>query len=171
MVLFSKSGQSVIIIPMTTTPPFPPPASRPATEKEAEGLTEGQKRGMIIIGVIVVLGVLAAALAAAITLANNPAQAATVRDVFIIFMALESMLLGVALLVLIVQLAVLTNMLKHEIKPILESTNETVNAVRGTTLFVSENLVEPIMKLNGYLAGLARLAEVIGSFGGLGRQK
>jgi len=68
------------------------------------------------------------------------------------------------------QLAVLTNMLKHEIKPILESTNETVNAVRGTTLFVSENLVEPIMKLNGYVAGIVRMAEVISSFGGLGNR-
>jgi len=142
------------------------------TPEESEGLTEGQKRAIIIIGVIGVLAVLGVAIWVALTLANNPAQAATVRDVFIIFMAVESMLIGVALLVLIMQLAVLTNMLKHEIKPILESTNETVNAVRGTTLFVSENLVEPIMKLNGYLAGIVRLAEVIGSFGGLGnRQK
>jgi len=160
---------------MTTTPSFPPepsrPAPSPAAEKESEGLSEGQKRALIIGGAVVALVLLVAAIWAAITLANNPAQAATIRDVFIIFMAVESMLLGVALLVLIVQLAVLTNMLKHEIKPILESTNETVNAVRGTTLFVSENLVEPIMKLNGYIAGIVHLAEVIGSFGGLGRQK
>src|SRR5262245_22277923 len=160
---------------MTTTPSSPPQASQPTTPptlvKEDEGLTEGQKRALIIGGVVVGLLVLALAIGAAIMLVNNPAQAASVRDVFIIFMAIESMLIGLALLVLIVQFAVWTNMLKQEINPILECTNETVNAVRGTTLFVSENLVEPIMKLNGYIAGLVRLAEVIGSFGGLGRQK
>lgn len=141
------------------------------TPEESEGLTENQKRAIIVLAVVVVLAIVATAIGAAIVLVNDPAAAATWRDVFIIFMALESLIIGAALLVLIVQLAVLTNMLKHEIKPILESTNETVNAVRGTTLFVSENLVEPIMKLNGYVAGIVRLAEVIGSFGGLGRQK
>lgn len=157
---------------MTTTPAYPTPVSRPTkpTPEENEGLTEGQKRAIIIGGVVLALVVLTITVVAAITLVNNPAAAATWRDVFIIFMALESMLIGVALLVLIMQLAVLTNMLKHEIKPILESTNETVNAVRGTTLLVSENLVEPIMKLNGYIAGMVRMAEVIGSFGGLGNR-
>jgi len=139
--------------------------------EENEGLTEGQKRAIIIGAVVLAILILVGAIWAAIALVNSPAQAATWRDVFIIFMALEAMLIGIALLVLIMQLAVLTNMLKHEIKPILESTNETVNAVRGTTLFVSENLVEPIMKLNGYVAGIVRMAEVIGSFGGLGRHK
>lgn len=141
------------------------------TPEENEGLTEGQKRAIIIGVVVLAILVMVGAIWAAIALVNSPAAAATWRDVFIIFMALEAMLIGIALFVLIMQLAVLTNMLKHEIKPILESTNETVNAVRGTTLFVSENLVEPIMKLNGYVAGIVRMAEVISSFGGLGRQK
>jgi hypothetical protein len=158
---------------MTTSTSSPHPISRPTTPtpEESEGLTEGQKRAIVIGGVVLAVVILVATVAAAITLVNNPAAAATWRDVFIIFMALEAMLIGIALLVLIMQLAVLTNMLKHEIKPILESTNETVNAVRGTTLFVSENLVEPIMKLNGYVAGIVRMAEVISSFGGLGKQK
>jgi hypothetical protein len=69
-----------------------------------------------------------------------------------------------------VQLAILMNMLRHEIKPILEATNETVNTVRGTTAFVSENLVEPIMKLNGYVAGLDRWLRTINSFLGLTRK-
>ena len=58
-----------------------------------------------------------------------------------------------------------------EIKPILESTNETVNTVRGTTLFVSENLVEPIMKLNSYVAALSSVMDTISTVTGLGRRK
>jgi len=124
------------------------------------------------IGVAVVVGLLllAGGIWAAIFLVGNPDTAQTVRDVFIIFMALESMVIGVALVVLVVQLAVLTNLLKHEIKPILEATQETANTVRGTTLFLSENLVEPVMKLNSYVAGLSSLVETLGSLGGLFRR-
>lgn len=85
-----------------------------------------------------------------------------IRDIMIIVMALEFMLLGVALLVLIVQLATLINLLQNEIIPIVESTNETANTLRGTTIFLSENLTEPVIKLNEYLAGITRLAALIG---------
>jgi hypothetical protein len=80
----------------------------------------------------------------------------------IIIMALEFMFLGVDLLVLIVQLATLLNLLQNEIIPIVESTNETANTLRGTTVFLSENLTEPVIKLNEYLAGIMRLASLIG---------
>lgn len=139
--------------------------------KKAEEMTEGQKRAVIIVSVIIGLAVVTGLIWIAIVLVNNPTQAASVRDVFIIFMALEFMLIGAALVILIMQLAVLTNMLQHEIKPILESTNETVNTVRGTTLFVSENLVEPIMKLNSYVAALSSVMDTISTVTGLGRRK
>ncbi|MEK7325379.1 MAG: hypothetical protein AAB217_09020, partial [Chloroflexota bacterium] len=69
--------------------------------------------------------------------------------------------IGFALVILMIQLARLTNLLQHEIKPILESTNETVNTVRGTAIFVSENIVDPVMKLNGYVAALSKFFELI----------
>ncbi|HVN54204.1 MAG TPA: hypothetical protein VMT46_07725 [Anaerolineaceae bacterium] len=77
-----------------------------------------------------------------------------VRDIFIIFMALEFLVVGVALIILMVQLATLINLLQNEIKPILNSTNETVSTLRGTMTFLSDNLTEPVIKLNSYLAGL-----------------
>jgi hypothetical protein len=83
-----------------------------------------------------------------------------VRDIFIIFMALESLLIGAALVVLIIQLASLINLLQNEVKPILKSTSETVNTLRGTTEFLSENLVEPVIKLNSYLAGLKKFFDL-----------
>ncbi len=155
---------------------MPPPASAPhpsttPTSPKDEGLTEGQKRTILIASTILVIGLVAFAIWAAVTLINNPTQAASWRDVFIIFMAFEFMVIGVALIVLVVQLAVLTNMLRHEIKPILESTNDTVNTVRGTTLFLSDNLVEPVMKLNSYVAALSRVVESLSALGGFGRKK
>lgn len=85
-----------------------------------------------------------------------------IRDVFIIFMALESLVLGVALVILIVQMARLINLLQNEVKPILESTNETVSTLRGTTAFLSDNLAGPVIKLNEYLAAMQQMFKVVG---------
>ena len=73
-----------------------------------------------------------------------------IRDVFIIVVALESLVIGVALVVLIIQLASLVNLLQNEVRPILNATNETVNTLRGTVEFLGEEVIEPVMKLSGY---------------------
>ena len=160
--------------PAAPTPPsLPAPASTgtPAATPtpEPQGLTAKQKVG-IAVGVIVALILVGAVIAAVIYLVNTPSQAATWRDIFIIFMALESFVIGVALIILITQLAVLTNLLRHEIRPILEATNETVNTVRGTAMFVSENLSEPIIKLNSYVAALEKAVTALRSLFSLGRK-
>jgi len=138
---------------------------------EGEGLSERQQRALLIGGIVAVVVIVALLVWGAIALVQRPAFAASLRDVFIIFMALEFLLIGVALVVLIVQLAVLTNMLQQEIKPILDSTNETVNTVRGTTVFISENLVEPIVKLNAYVAAIAQVVDTLGTLGRIGRRR
>jgi hypothetical protein len=85
-----------------------------------------------------------------------------IRDVFIIVVALESLLIGVAMIVLVVQLASLINLLQNEVRPILKATTDTVNNLRGTAEFLGENVVEPVIKMNSYLAGLYRMLELMG---------
>ena len=114
----------------------------------------------LIIGAVVILGLLITGL---IFLVQPGTDTARVRDIFIIFMALEFLLIGIVMIILIVQLARLTLLLQNEIKPILDSTNETANTLKGTTLFLSERLVEPVLKMNQYLAGLSRLADLFKS--------
>ncbi len=149
--------------------PTPPPLPAPTVPPKPEGLTPKQKL-WIAVGVIVGLVILGLLIVAVVYLVNTPSQAATWRDIFIIFMALESFVIGIALIILITQLAVLTNLLKHEIQPILESTSETVNTVRGTAMFVSDNLAEPIIKLNSYVAALEKVVSTLGTFFSLGRK-
>jgi len=84
-----------------------------------------------------------------------------IRDIFIIFMALQSIVLGIAIIILIVQLATLINVFKNEIKPILETTNETLRNLRGTTSFLSNNLVEPVIKMNEYSAGFKKIFDIL----------
>jgi hypothetical protein len=113
----------------------------------------------IVIGVVVFLVLLALAV---YYLLQPASPTDKIRDIFIIIVALESLLIGVALIVMIVQLASLINLLQNEVKPILRATNETVNTLRGTAEFLGENVVEPVIKLNGYLAGMNRMLELMG---------
>ena len=84
-----------------------------------------------------------------------------IADVFIIFMGLEFLVIGLVLVILIIQLARLINLLQNEIKPIVESTNETVSTLRGTTQFLSDNLSEPVIKLNEYMAGVSEFFKIV----------
>jgi hypothetical protein len=71
---------------------------------------------------------------------------ATIRDIAIIIIAIQTIVIGVLLAVLIWQIWRLVKMLQTEIKPIIADTQETLRTVRGTTTFVSENVVEPVVK-------------------------
>ena len=134
-----------------------------APEESATQQAKLAKQRWILAGIIVGVVLLVALLVwAIVALSGHPEAAANVRDIFIIFMALESLVIGAALVVLIIQLASLINLLQNEVKPILKSTNETVNMLRGTSEFLSENLVEPVIKLNSYLAGLKKLFDLFG---------
>ena len=138
-------------------PALPSPEESPAHKA---ALT---KQRWLLAGIIAGVLLVAALLVwAGVALASHPATAANVRDIFIIFLALESLVIGAALVVLIIQLASLINLLQNEVKPILKSTNETVNTLRGTSAFLSENLVEPVIKLNSYLAGLKKMFDLFG---------
>lgn len=92
---------------------------------------------------------------------RSAAETTYLRDLFIIFMALESLVIGVALIILMVQLAILINLLQNEIKPIINSTNETVNTLRGTATFLSDNLTEPVIKLNEYIAAIRKILNML----------
>ncbi len=111
-----------------------------------------------ILGGALILGLLITGL---VLLLQPGTDTGRIRDIFIIFMALEFLLIGLVMVVLIAQLARLTHLLQTEIKPILDSSRETANTLKGTTAFLSENLVEPVIKLNEYLAGFNRVIKFI----------
>jgi len=122
-------------------------------EISIEQKAETKNNKYLIIGIIAGILILAAVVVATIFLVRADKDVtAQIRDIFIIFMALASLVLGIALVILITQLAILINLLQNEIRPILDSTTETVNTLKGTTQFLSNNLTEPVIKLNEYLA-------------------
>jgi len=132
-----------------------PPPVDPAVERERRKMVATLSIGGVLLLVLIILSIVFLMMAEGETTSK-------IRDIFIIFMALESLVIGVALIVLIVQVSSLVNLLQNEVRPMLEATNETINTLRGTTEFLGENLVDPVIKLNSYLAGLRRLLDMVG---------
>ena len=148
---------------MATRLPNPQPAPPPTPEELAAKREQEQRMNRLTIRVIAGAVVLIALLGLAIYFLLQPGTPTDkIRDVFIIVVSLESLVIGIALIVLIVQLASLINLLQNEVRPILKATTDTVNNLRGTAEFLGENVVEPVVKLNGYLAGLSRMLELMG---------
>ena len=87
------------------------------------------------------------------------------RDVAIILLAVESIVIGVLLTVLLIQIRKLIRMLQEEIKPMLESANDTVKNVKGTTQFVSETVVTPLIKIKSYYAGTMQALHTLFAIG------
>jgi len=135
-----------------------PPGEESTTTQEGDSRSK-RIVTILIIGVVVLLALLGIAI---YFLLQPGTPTDRIRDVFIIVVALESLVIGVALIILIVQLASLINLLQNEVRPILTATSETVNTLRGTVEFLGENMVEPVIKLNGYMAGMNRVIELMG---------
>jgi hypothetical protein len=51
--------------------------------------------------------------------------------------------------------------LEREIKPVLDATSETVYTVRGTTTFVSDTVVSPIMEVAGIVGAVRGAIQAI----------
>ncbi len=136
--------------------------AEPVIHEETGAAPEPAKSKAVIWVVAVVILVLAGLAAGTIFLLRSDVGTTShIRDIFIIFMALESFIVGLALIVLVVQLATLINLLQNEIKPILNSTNETVNTLRGTATFLSDNIAEPVIKLNESVAVIRKLMDFL----------
>ena len=136
-------------MPATTEPSV----SQEASERRAPLIPIGY----VIAGVVVTLVVAVLSTALLVYLANNYADTIlVVRDIFIIALGLMSCLSGIVLILLLIAVTRLINMLEFELKPILMKTNETLGTIRGTTVFMSQNVVRPMTTASSYMAGIRR---------------
>ncbi len=83
---------------------------------------------------------------------------AVARDIAIIIVAMEIIVVNILLAILIIQIIRMMRMLRDEVIPILNSTQETIGTVRGTTTFVSDYVVQPVVKVASFSAGARRAA-------------
>ena len=132
--------------------------SAPASITEPSPEPSQAKRiGRTIALVLGALLLLAALVAAIYGLVSHPAVTATVRDITIIILALSTTVIGLSLIVLILQVQSLIGLLRDEIRPILISANEAARTVRGTTTFLSDSVVRPVISVAGYASGIRQV--------------
>ena len=85
-----------------------------------------------------------------------------IRNIFIVVIGLEGILIIGSISVLIVQVTRLVNMLKRDIKPVLTTAQETVNTAKGTVEFVGDNTVRPIIRTSAFLSGVGVVIRDVG---------
>jgi hypothetical protein len=137
------------------TKPLSPLQHSTSTSPEAENAEDAAKAKRtqyLLIGggiflVVLLIGVI-------VLLASFPKATQVIRDIAIVFVAVETFLIGMALLVLVIQIEELIRVLRDEIQPLLRSVNDTASTVKGTTKFVSHNMVSPIIRAAGFTAGV-----------------
>jgi hypothetical protein len=119
-----------------------------------------------LIGILVVVIVLLVVMC--YLLYSAPEPTAIIRDISIIVLALESIVVLLLLGVVIGMLWWLIQTLERKITPILDTTNETVNSVsetvntvRGTATFMSDTVVSPIIKVVSYASGVKRAVKTL----------
>lgn len=137
-----------------TTPPDNPTTETTTDESSGMSITR-----MVMIGAIAVIALvlllLVFGLVVSLTAAQTWAPVIQIfRDIFIVIMVMEIILVIGALAIVIVQIARFVIMLQTEVKPILDNARETTRATRATAQFVQKNATSPFIKLQGFLAGL-----------------
>lgn len=116
----------------------------------------------VVLGVVLLLALSAGFVYGVIWLArNHPSETEVIRDLFIIGLALETCVFGIVMIIGTIMLIRLVNTVEFEIKPLLRQTNETIGTVRGTTRFVSKNVVQPVSKAGGFIIGVRRGLRVL----------
>lgn len=123
--------------------------------------SQGRNVGKTIRNVLIAVVIVAAIGAAIWGLATNATATAVVRDIAIIVLALVTGLIGVFLAILIFQVQSLIALLRNEIKPILDSANQTVSTVKGTSTFVSDTVVSPVIQALSFASGVRQTAKVL----------
>jgi len=116
-----------------------------------------------LLSIALILLLLLAAFAAALTAPATWAPFIRVfRDIFLLILLLESILVIAALTILLLQVAAFFVMLKAEMKPILSHARKTARVSKATAQFLNSNTIEPVIQLKSFLAGLlAFLRELI----------
>lgn len=94
-------------------------------------------------------------------LVTHPVLTARLRDISIIVLALVTGITSIFLAILLFQLQSLIVLLRDEIQPILESVNDTAGTVRGTTTFVSDAVVTPMIRVASYASGVQKTVRTL----------
>ena len=128
-------------------------------QRTGQGRRSKALRTLAIIGIVLIVVLVVAAVLYG--LVSNPTRTAVLRDISIIVLAMVTAITSILLAVLLFQLQSLIVLLRDEVQPILESLNETTGTVRGTTTFVSDAVVTPLIEVSSYASAVRQTLRLI----------
>ncbi len=143
-----------------STPQTPPAETKPKSKWTVQRivfLSSG-----ILGGIIVIIFVIGLLLAFTSELEITALRIQYIRNLFMIVIGLEGMLIIGAIAVLIVQITRLFNMVKRDVQPVLTTAQDTVNTAKGTAEFVGDNAVRPIIRASAFASGLGVVIRDVG---------
>ena len=134
--------------------------ARPAgAPKISAGL--GASRKPAIIAGVAALVILIVLIAFGVLLFNNPTATATLRDIFIILLGVEMMVIGLLMAVLLIALVYvalklydLTQFVENELRPMLDRADDAIRAVHSRTVFITDTAVKPVIEVMSYLSAV-----------------
>ncbi len=138
---------------------LPEPTQEARSAQVSAGL--GASRKPAIIAGAVALIVLAALIAIGVLLFSNPPVAAVLRDIFIILLGIQTMIIGLLMVVAVVAIIYvalkmydLTQFVENELRPILRRVDDGVRVVHSRTVFISDAAVKPVIDVLSYGAAV-----------------
>jgi hypothetical protein len=138
---------------------------------EARTPMDPRGKKMIVVVSIAVVVIVALLVGVGFFLYPRPQVITFLRDIAIIVLAFETLMVIFLLGVMTVLLIYVILTLEREIKPVINATSETVYTVRGTTTFVSDTVVSPIMKAASIFGAVKGAAQAIAGLRPKGRGK
>lgn len=131
-----------------------PPVVPTPTDAERE-----MRRRMTLIGIGIAVVAVLILFGFAVMIAVGVIE--QVRDIVIILLATESLIIGGVTLFLLYQIIMLVTLIREELIPLIESAQDTVNSARGTTVYVSRKIVVPSMRAATTMARLQAMVRVL----------
>jgi hypothetical protein len=142
---------------MEESGPVEPTEPAPLQGPPRQTLTTGQKIA-IVVGAVVIVALISLLLYGMV---SRPDLTSILRDISIIVLALVTIVTGIFLAIMLMQLQALIVLLREEIYPLLQSMNQTADTVRGTTNFVSDAVVSPMINAASYVSGVRQSLRVL----------
>lgn len=123
-----------------------------SAEKKSRRTTTLIGVGAVVLVLLIILG---------FVLMISGGVTGVVRDIVIILLALESLVLVGLTVFMVIQVTLLVRMVRDEVRPLIQSAQETVNSARGTTQFVAKHIVTPTANAAGNTARVTRMFQVL----------
>jgi hypothetical protein len=132
-------------------PALPEPSYEEGSAELSAGL--GASRMPAIIAAVAAFVILLVLVIFGILLYNHPVAAARLRDIFIILLGIQSIFIGLLLIVAVVAIIYvalkmydLTQFIENELRPILHRADDTMRTIHSRTVFLSDSAVKPVIE-------------------------